>query len=349
MPKILLLDTYYPDFLRTLEVDPSQSYAVNLRRVLDYQFGTADFYSKYLNAFGWTAEDVITNFEPLQRLWAKEDGMAADASLDDILRAQIHVFKPEVLFFQSLAILPNDQPDLKSRYLMACQCSCAVRRDRLKNFHVLFTSFPHYLHQFKREGIKAIYNPLAFEPSVLDSIPPDVKRTYDITFVGGVGEPGRTNWNQGARMLEAVANEFPQFGWWGYGVQLLPESNSLHRHYHGPAWGHAMFRVYAQSKIVINRHAEFARGFSNNMRMYEATGCGAMLLTESSVNLHQLFTGSEVANYRSTQDALDQLYYFLAHEDERALIAKHGQQRTLNEHTYHHRMCTVSDELMELL
>jgi spore maturation protein CgeB len=42
-----------------------------------------------------------------------------------------------------------------------------------------------------------------------------------------------------------------------------------------------MFKILARSKIVINRHGTIAGNYAVNMRMYEATGSGAMLVTEN--------------------------------------------------------------------
>ena len=54
-----------------------------------------------------------------------------------------------------------------------------------------------------------------------------------------------------------------------------------------------MYKVYGRSKIVINRHGEVAQGFANNMRMFEATGMGALLMTGQSPNLSDFFSEKE--------------------------------------------------------
>jgi spore maturation protein CgeB len=75
------------------------------------------------------------------------------------------------------------------------------------------------------------------------------------------------------------------------------------------------------------------------MRLYESTGVGTMLLTDYKDNLHTLFgVDTEVAVYHNAQDCLGKIDYYLTHEKERQQLAEAGQHRTLNEHTYHHRM-----------
>ena len=54
--KVLILDTYYPRFLDNLyDREPSlasQSYEIQLQRLLASCFGTSDFYSRHLREMG---------------------------------------------------------------------------------------------------------------------------------------------------------------------------------------------------------------------------------------------------------------------------------------------------------
>lgn len=73
-------------------------------------------------------------------------------------------------------------------------------------------------------------------------------------------------------------------------------------------------------------------------RNFEVPGCGGFILTERVPHLERYFEiGREVAVYDSTEDLIEQVGYWLAHEDERAAVAEAGYQRVLSEHTYDHR------------
>jgi spore maturation protein CgeB len=105
-----------------------------------------------------------------------------------------------------------------------------------------------------------------------------------------------------------------------------------------------MYRVLSESRITVNVHIDVAENFANNMRLYEATGCGALLITEEKDNLANLFRpGEEVVTYRSTDHAVEKIKYYLNRPIEAAAIARAGQQRTLKEHTYRHRMGELTD------
>ena len=100
-----------------------------------------------------------------------------------------------------------------------------------------------------------------------------------------------------------------------------------------------MYRALARSRITLNRHINVAENNANNMRLYEATGVGAMLLTDRKDNLQDLFEiGREVVAYSSKEEAAELVRYYLEHPQEAEQIAKAGQARTLREHTYAHRM-----------
>jgi spore maturation protein CgeB len=98
--------------------------------------------------------------------------------------------------------------------------------------------------------------------------------------------------------------------------------------------------------LTVNRHIDVAEGFANNMRLYEATGTGALLITDRKQNLGELFReGAEVVAYSSAPEAAEQITYYLEHPEEARQIADAGQRRTLAEHSYPQRM----EELLRIL
>jgi spore maturation protein CgeB len=110
-------------------------------------------------------------------------------------------------------------------------------------------------------------------------------------------------------------------------------------------WGLDMYRVLARSKITINVHAEVASGLAGNMRMFEATGMGALLITEDAPNIERLYQpGEEVITYTNIDDLIDKIAYYIDKPQERESIAQAGQARTLKDHSTVQR----SKELIEL-
>ncbi len=345
--KILILDTYYPDFIQTLpEVPDFGVYSIELRKVMDTGFGTSDFYSHALTKLGWQTFDCIGNHYELQKLWLRNN--LKYTPFDDkqaAVLAQIEKVMPDVVFIQDLSFFhASTLETLSKHYILAGQCSCPMpSADRVSKFDLLFTSFPHYVDRFLALGVQAEYLPLAFDPRM---IPAEVERDIDISFVGGVGR--QSHWKYGTDALESVAKYFGErFHWYGYGLENLPADSPLRACYRGQAWGKAMYSIYGRSKVVINRHGEVAEGYANNLRMFEATGCGALLVTDYAQNLEALFPDRCVDSYRDISEMIVLTEMALERREESAKAARRAQEHTLSHHTYDQRMETVSAVLSE--
>jgi spore maturation protein CgeB len=64
-----------------------------------------------------------------------------------------------------------------------------------------------------------------------------------------------------------------------------------------------MYEVLARSLMTVNTHGRIAGEDANNLRLYEATGMGVLLVTDARRNMGQLFeVGSEVLTYRDAED-----------------------------------------------
>jgi spore maturation protein CgeB len=171
---------------------------------------------------------------------------------------------------------------------------------------------------------------------------PDAQRPHAVVFVGGVNprvHPAGTALIE--RLCERTGLEV-----WGYGVDELRAASPIRPRHRGEAWGMDMYRVLAGSKVVVNRHIEAAEGHANNMRLFEATGCGALVLTEAAPNLADLFAaGKEVVAYGDEAELVDLIGHYSERDHERREIARAGQIRTLAEHTYTRRISQLAEVL----
>lgn len=358
--KILFVDTYYQAFLNSFYVKHDTgnlSYSKNKALLLEQLFGTADSYSYYFKKLGHNAEDLIINDEILQRKWAGENGLklsgpnilsklqslpyinrfiGSPSWIQEIALAQIQQYKPDIVYMQNLSVFnPMALKEIKKhcKLLVGQIASPAPDEKHLKCFDLIITSFPHFVSKFKKLGINSEYQKLAFDTRALKIVGKQ-KRIYDVTFVGSFS-PYHSG---GTKVLEEIARQTP-VNIWGQGVEFLSPLSPLRKNYHGEAWGLDMYKVLAQSKIVLNRHISTANGFANNMRLYESTGMGAMLLTDKKKNLNDIFkVGMEVVDYSDPFDSVKKIKYFLTHEAERSKIADAGQKRTLRDHNYQVRM-----------
>jgi hypothetical protein len=184
------------------------------------------------------------------------------------------------------------------------------------------------------------YLRIGFDASVLERLHA-VEKDVEASFVGGLSR----HHGRAIPILEYLAEHTPiQF--FGYGAQMLDPCSPIRPRHHGEVWAMDMYRAIARSRVTVNRHIDVAENHANNMRLYEATGVGTLLITDRKDNLGELFeVGKEVVAYGSAEEAAELIRYYLSHPEEAATIAKAGQARTMREHTYRHRM----EELVSIL
>jgi hypothetical protein len=368
--RIAIVDTLYPAFVgEHYARRPGlvrQPYAEQHTSLQERSFGTSDAYSVGLNALGHEAVDLLANVPILQRTWAREHGLRVASSLwqavperirgrigggelGRIARAQIDDVDAQVVYCQNLSFFsPADLRALRGQgRLVVGQIASEPPGDAwLREYDLLLTSFPHYVERFRGIGVDSEYLRLAFDDRVLDRLrgmgldPDPASQTRNgAVFMGGV-DP-RVH-GEGVARLGRVLAEVP-IDVYGYGGDQLPEISALRRAWRGEAWGLDMYAVLARAGIALNRHIAAAEGFANNMRLFEATGVGAMVLTEAAPNLSDMFEpGSEVLVYRSDDELIEVLRAALADPDRRRTVAAAGQRRTLTEHTYSQRLAELS-------
>lgn len=113
-------------------------------------------------------------------------------------------------------------------------------------------------------------------------------------------------------------------------------------------FGSEMLRVLSSSKITFHRRADSVDGCAGAMRLFEATGMGAMLLTDEDSDIRQVFEpGVEIVTYSSYEDCVEKIRYYLKHEKERELIAAKGQERTFRDHSLNARYSFIAEKILE--
>lgn len=333
-PLCIFVNTYYAKFLdshyRSSPALADSPYEVQRAALQASRFGDSNFYSDGLRHSGWMAEDLIVNCDTLQQAWAREHGVTAEGLA--IAVEQIRRARPEVVYLQDLALaIPEFIHAIRPwvRLVVGQIASPLPPQTDLSLVDILFSSFPHFVDRFRSLGRTAYYQPLAFSPDVLDALA-DSERDIPVSFVGGIS-PAHA---EGLKFLEYLAGTV-DIDFWGYGREHLAPDSALFARHHGEAWGLQMFGLLRRSRITVNRHIDVALHSANNMRLFEATGCGALLITDYKDNLSDLFEiGREVVAYRDPEECAELIRYYQAHPEEAAEIARAGQARTLRDHSY---------------
>jgi len=372
--KILFLQTNYPTFLNSFYKNNPNWKNLNYKQLMklwaEEYFGSSNFYSKNLSFYKWRGKEIIANDKNSQFKWAKENKINTNRFIDNFLKfvpgyikntintpdrgifniflKQVKKFKPDVIYSHHLGLFsPYQLSKIKENTkLLVGQIASPIPKNTniLKRYDLLISSFPHFVKKFKKMGIKSEYLPWCAEENILKKVG-EKKRKYNVSYVGGF----TPHHSKGNKIFNQVSKNV-KIDFWGYGENFLLPTSKIRKNFHGQAWGKKMYTIYASSKIVINRHINISNNYANNMRMYEATLMGALLITDEKQNMNEFFkAGKEVITYKNAKDLLYKIRYYLKHNKKRIIIARAGQRRTLKNHTYTIRMKQLDKILRKYL
>lgn len=366
--RILIVDTDYGAFLGDFYsrhpglADASYDEQVAARR--QELFGIAHSYATHLGRLGHETAAICPNNAHAQRAWAREHGrrrlpplagleaIAEGASrrlrrgrpwLEEVLVAQVRAFRPDVLVCLSIVavdpLLISEVRDTVGLVVGQHAATPLPNIDRLGCYDLLVSSYPPTVEALRTCGLTAEHLRLAFDPDVLAHVP-DERVVHDVAFVGNLYEGVH---NSRVVLLERLCEHFGGMGIWTASVDELPEASTIRRRYAGSAWGIDMYQVFRSSRIVVNHHGDFSQ-YANNSRLFEATGCGALLVTDAKANLPEMFVvGTELLAYEDVDECIELIERHLADESACAAVALAGQSRTLRDHTYDLRMRELLD------
>jgi len=367
--KFFIINTDYEDFIeKDMTKNPkvkNESFEEQLQHRYDTLFGISNFYSKNLKQLGHEAIDIIINHSYIQKQWAIENNVDLDKShfqyipyirryfkgswMEKILEAQINKYKPDIIYNMAMETIGSKffrkikakQKNIKIIGQHAAPITPSM--NDLSAYDLILSSLPNYALHFKKNGVNSEYFKLGFESELILPILKTRSIKNDVVFIGGIGGPH----SRGTMALEGVAKEIPQFKVWSLGIENTDKSSFLYKRYQGgPLFGKEMFEEIYNSKIVINRHIDIAESYANNMRLYESTGVGTLLITDQKNNLSDIFKiGEEIETYNSKEELIEKIKFYLKNEPSRTQIARAGQERTLKDHTYRKRM----QELIEII
>ncbi|MEC4675677.1 MAG: glycosyltransferase [Nitrospirota bacterium] len=217
---------------------------------------------------------------------------------------------------------------------------------------IFFTMSEGLKPDFQKYNPDVLYLSQAFEPSFFEIekiTKEDVKFfSSDVTFVGNLGSKSQYIARRGA--LERVINSGFELKWWG---PRIPRKFStiplilgkLGRSYGGRfIWGEEYARVARLSKIFLAFDSMPHVRKSMSARMYTAVGCGAFYMCQHVEGIEEILEpGKEIVTFRSEDEMIDMIKYYLDNDDLRMKIAKAGRERVLKDHTYEVRMRQMMD------
>ena len=346
--KIVFFTTYYEhylkDFYKRFPDFNQKSYLEQYDQLAQDYYGIFCSYTKYLNRGIASAEMIICNCKPMQKNWAKENNVKFDEKTwqYSLPIEQIKKIKPDIFFMSSMFEYYGDFLEEVRKYVpnIFGWISCPIPRGvKVNQMDLILTSLPKFVDNFRNAGVRSEFITQAFDIELFNKLSTIHENDIDFTFIGSFTRAHSNRIEAISKLLDKTPLRI-----FGTGIKLIPDGRPLsqrlfskstaEKRYCGEVWGIEMFKALRRSKITFNSHIDISENFSGNIRMYEATGMGTLLLTDGEKSKGKIFSDEEVVYYSSIDDAIDKANYFLSHEQERKKIANKGQQKTFKDYNY---------------
>ena len=214
----------------------------------------------------------------------------------------------------------------------------------VKTADIFFTMAEGLIEDFKRLGAERVFwLTQAFEPSFfrIGGIAGEDMKVFstDATFVGNLGS--KPQYLPRRKYLERVIHEGFRFKWWGPKIPrklstISLMAGKLGRSYGGKfVWGEEYAKVVKFSKIFLAFDAMPHIRKSMSARMYTAVGCGAFYMCQYVDGIEDVLEPrGEIVTFRSEEEMVDMIRYYLKNDEERKRIAEAGRACVLKNHTY---------------
>jgi spore maturation protein CgeB len=348
--KVVLFWSYYQKYIEQLYRSNPElvnlGYQEQLDTILADYFGWPPALVKRLAERGCEVAILVVNVRPLQQAWAKENNCTfrEETWQDDIPIEQVKSFSPDLIWIGSMfkyygAYLSNLRSYCKK--IFAWIASPVPDDLDLSAVDCLLTSHQNFQEYFINKGRQCEVLLPAFEPKILDSLP-QVNRDIKCSFIGSLSYMHL----QRMEAIETLVENTPIQIWSDLPkliskgllkpkfIQSYLKMGKMRARNHPSVWGIEMYTMLARSQMTVNIHVDAAAGLAGNIRMFEATGTGALLITEDASNIQDLYQPNiELVTYKNTSDLVEKIDYYISHPQERERIARAGQERTLESHS----------------
>lgn len=332
----------YPSYLDHLNGLAAHAATFEARRrvFLNDRFGALHFLQPVLDgepdAFFTNGDDEV-----LQNCWARENGMPAGSSLEQILLAQIEQHRTDVFYNLDPVRYPNrfvgKLPGSVKKTI--CWRAAPSGSADLSEYDLLVCNFPSILDDWKARGCRVgLFNP-AIDPVMSEYAA--AERPIDILFVGGYSRHHSAR----AKTLERIAgladtrhvvyrldaSRLTRLAESRLG-QLLPlrkhrRPDSIASIARPPIFGRQLYELIGRSKIVLNGAIDMAGRDRGNMRCFEAMGCGALLVSDAGNYPAGMEPGVTIEAYCSPDHAVKLVSASLDDWPRWATMAVEGRRR----------------------
>lgn len=158
---------------------------------------------------------------------------------------------------------------------------------------------------------------------------------HDVVFVGGWNSRRQEFVPALKKSRVAIYGKWQRAGRGDKALRSLVIAKNL--------WGNELRETYNRSKIGLSILGwDPALDPCCNLRTFDVPACGALLLSEYSAELRDYFNiGREIDTFRSGEEMVDKISYYLSNERVRSEVARRGWERTAQLPTVQDRVAAI--------
>lgn len=341
--KIIQLESFYTHFLNQLYESDERLKDLPFQTQIDYLlntgFSAGQNFVPFLNPHQWESHYIVLNNTWAQVRWANENGKVDVKSLSEILLHQINDIQPDVLFISDVPGFDFSLiPHFKRRPLIVAWLATVVNHQLpWHEIDVILSGISDVREKIQTLGAKSAEKFMSAAPYHFQANRCHTN-SNNIAFAGSF-IPGIHD--DRASQIDRLSHHISDGSIDVYTANVFNLSQGSRVKFFPPVYGNNLVNTYANYGMVLDARGNFdlskekVLAETANMRIFEATRAGSLLITENSPNLSEYFEiNQEIVTYNDFDELKDKISYYSRPENanEREAIARKGRNRTIKEH-----------------
>jgi tetratricopeptide (TPR) repeat protein len=373
----LQIHTYYEEYLHKLFQERSDllnlSFDDQMETLIGDGFTGTHIIAPYLRDMGFPSKLIVANCIYSQKKWLEENTeklkyIQSNNIIQEITRAQIEMYKPDILYFGDPITFDSKfitTLSYKPKFIFGWRAAPIPYGTDWSTYDLILSNIKGIREIALKLGAKrAEHFMVGFPSHMLETIG-EVKAEYDVCF------SGQWSWGHEKRnlLLSKLCQTstkqhkftFAPYVMHGPNPPIDPELAKINK---GSRFGRGYYESLRTGRIcfdcrgsaiglidpITKECIDLAKDEGGNARLFEATGMGAFLLTEHFDNITGFFEpGKEIETYKTEEELFDKISYYLDNPQKARDIAHRGQQKCLTEFSLEKRAVEFHDIIFKTM